>query len=141
MNFVEIEIKGLIVIEPKVFEDERGYFYESYNSEIFKENGIEDVFVQDNESFSQKNVLRGLHFQNPPYSQAKLIRVVQGSVLDVAGDLRKDSKTYGKHYTIKLSAENKKMFYIPTGFAHGFLTLEDDTIFSYKFSKIYNKNA
>ena len=141
MNFVKTEIEGLIVIEPKVFKDDRGYFYESYNYDLFRINGVEDVFVQDNESLSQKNVLRGLHFQKPPYSQAKLIRVVQGKVLDVAVDLRKNSKTYGKHCAIELSSENKKMFYIPEGFAHGFLTLEDDTIFSYKCSGFYNPSS
>ncbi len=141
MNFSRLEIEGLVVIDPNVFEDDRGYFYESYNKEKFEQNGIKDVFVQDNQSLSQKDVLRGLHFQNPPYSQAKLIRVIQGSVLDVAVDLRKDSKTYGEHFLIELSAENNKMFYIPAGFAHGFLTLEDDTIFSYKCSNVYNKES
>ena len=132
MKFINLEIEGLVIIEPNVFEDDRGYFYESYNQEKFSENGIKDVFIQDNQSLSQKNVLRGLHFQNPPFSQAKLIRVIQGSVLDVAVDLRKNSPTYGHQYSAKLSATNKKMFFIPEGFAHGFLTLEDNTIFSYK---------
>lgn len=141
MKFIKTEIEGLIVIEPKIFKDDRGYFYESYNYDLFKENGIRDVFVQDNESLSQKKVLRGLHFQIPPFSQAKLIRVVQGKVLDVAVDLRKESETYGKHYSIELSADNKKMFFIPEGFAHGFLTLEDNTIFSYKCSNFYNKES
>jgi dTDP-4-dehydrorhamnose 3,5-epimerase len=141
MNFVETEIEGLFVIEPKVFNDERGYFFESFNNEVFIKNGINEIFVQDNESLSDKDVLRGLHFQRPPFSQAKLIRVVQGSVLDVAVDLRKESKTYGKHFSIELSAKNKKMFYIPTGFAHGFLTLENNTIFSYKCTNIYNKES
>jgi dTDP-4-dehydrorhamnose 3,5-epimerase len=141
MKFINVEIKGLIIIEPNVFEDDRGYFYESYNQEEFSENGIKEVFVQDNQSLSQKNVLRGLHFQKPPFSQAKLIRVVQGSVLDVAVDLRKNSKTYGQQYATKLSAANKRMFYIPEGFAHGFLTLDDNTIFSYKCSSFYNKNS
>ena len=141
MRFSNVEIEGLVVIDPRVFEDDRGYFFEAFNVEVFRKNGIHEVFVQDNESLSDKNVLRGLHFQNPPYSQAKLIRVVQGSVLDVAVDLRKDSKTYGHYYSIELSAENKKMFYIPAGFAHGFLTLEDNTIFSYKCSNLYNKDS
>jgi len=139
MEFINVEIEGLLIIEPNVFEDDRGHFFESYNKEEFERNGLKDVFVQDNQSFSQKNVLRGLHFQNPPFSQAKLIRVIQGSVLDVAVDLRKDSKTYGQYFSVELSAYNKKMFYIPQGFAHGFLTLEDDTIFSYKCSNFYNK--
>ncbi|MBL4593232.1 MAG: dTDP-4-dehydrorhamnose 3,5-epimerase, partial [Flavobacteriales bacterium] len=104
-------------------------------------NGIKDSFVQDNQSLSQKNVLRGLHFQKPPFTQAKLIKVVQGSVLDVAVDLRKNSETYGQHYATKLSGANKRMFYIPEGFAHGFLTLEDNTIFSYKCSNFYNTGS
>jgi len=141
MKFVKIEIEGLVVIEPNVFEDDRGHFYESYNRERFEKNGIKDLFVQDNQSLSQKGVLRGLHFQNPPCAQAKLIRVIKGKVLDIAVDLRKESPTYGEHYSIELSASNKKMFYIPTGFAHGFLTLEDDTIFSYKCSNFYNKES
>ncbi|MBL4594022.1 MAG: dTDP-4-dehydrorhamnose 3,5-epimerase [Flavobacteriales bacterium] len=138
MKFISVEIEGLRIIEPRVFEDDRGYFYESYNKDEFENNGIDDFFVQDNQSLSQKNVLRGLHFQKPPFSQAKLIRVIQGSVLDIAIDLRKKSDTYGQYYSIELSATNKKMFYIPEGFAHGFLTLEDDTIFSYKCSNFYN---
>ena len=141
MKFTKFDIEGLEVIEPDVFEDDRGYFFESYNYEEFNKNGITDVFVQDNQSKSQKNVLRGLHFQKPPYAQAKLVRVVQGSVLDVAVDLRKDSKTYGQYCSVVLSAENKKMFFIPEGFAHGFLTLEDGTIFSYKCSNVYHAES
>ena len=138
MIFTKTPIEGLIIIEPKVFEDERGYFYESYNQQIFKQNGINISFVQDNQSLSQRGVLRGLHFQHPPHAQAKLIRVISGSVLDVAVDLRKSSPTYGKYEAIKLSAQNKKVLLIPEGFAHGFLTLEDNTIFSYKCSNFYN---
>lgn len=141
MEFINLEIEGLVIIKPAVFEDDRGHFFESYNKESFDLNGITANFVQDNQSLSQKNVLRGLHFQKPPFSQAKLIRVVQGRVLDVAVDLRLDSKTYGQYCSAELSASNKKMFYIPEGFAHGFLTLEDDTIFSYKCSEIYNKQS
>lgn len=141
MEFINVEIEGLIIIEPNVFEDERGYFYESYNKAEFDKNGIKTIFIQDNESLSQINVLRGLHFQNAPFSQAKLIRVIQGSVLDVAVDLRRQSKTYGQHYATELSASNKRMFYIPEGFAHGFLTLEDNTIFSYKCNNFYNKDS
>jgi len=141
MKFINVEIEGLIIIEPNVFEDERGYFYESYNKDEFSRNGVKDFFVQDNQSLSQKGVLRGLHFQTPPFSQAKLIRVVQGSVLDLAVDLRKNSRSYGQHYAIELSSSNKKMFYIPEGFAHGFLTLQDNTIFSYKCSNVYNKES
>ena len=141
MKFINVEVDGLIIIEPNIFEDDRGYFYESYNKEEFRINGINEAFIQDNQSLSQKGVLRGLHFQNPPFSQAKLIRVIQGAVLDVAVDLRKNSETYGQQYATELSAENKRMFYIPEGFAHGFLTLEDETIFSYKCSSFYNKES
>ena len=141
MIFNSVEIEGLSIIDPNIFEDDRGYFFESYNKEIFHNNGITDLFVQDNQSKSQKNVLRGLHFQLPPYSQAKLVRVIQGSVLDVVVDLRKASKTYGKHFSIVISAENRKMFFIPEGFAHGFLTLEDNTIFSYKCSNVYHSES
>ena len=138
MTFKRTEIEGLVIIEPNVFEDERGHFFESYNQNNFMEDCININFVQDNQSLSQKGVLRGLHFQNPPYTQAKLIRVIQGSVLDIAVDIRKDSITYGKNYALELSGENKKIFFIPEGFAHGFLTLEDNTIFSYKCSNFYN---
>jgi len=141
MKFINVEIEGLFVIEPNVFEDDRGYFFESYNKVEFEKNGITDFFVQDNQSKSQKDVLRGLHFQKPPYAQAKLVRVIQGSVLDVAVDLRKGSKTYGEHFSVTISAKNRKMFYIPAGFAHGFLTLEDDTIFSYKCSNVYHSES
>tara|TARA_B100000809_G_scaffold266684_1_gene330707 strand:+ start:4512 stop:5054 length:543 start_codon:yes stop_codon:yes gene_type:complete len=141
MKFNKVEIEGLYVIEPNVFEDDRGYFFESYNKDAFEKNGISDLFVQDNQSKSQKDVLRGLHFQLPPYSQAKLVRVIQGSVLDVAVDLRKDSKTYGQYFSVVISAENRKMFFIPEGFAHGFLTLEGDTIFSYKCSNVYHTES
>jgi dTDP-4-dehydrorhamnose 3,5-epimerase len=138
MKFQKFEIEGLVLIEPKVFEDSRGYFFESYNKKIFSDNGIEAEFVQDNQSMSQKGVVRGLHFQAPPYAQGKLVRVLQGSVIDVAVDLRKNSPTYGQHLSVKLTADNKKMFYIPEGFAHGFVTLEDNTIFSYKCTNYYN---
>ncbi len=141
MIITRTPIQGLLVIEPDVFEDERGYFYESYNRVVFEKEGIKDQFVQDNQSLSQKNVLRGLHFQNPPFAQAKLIAVIKGKVMDVAVDIRKESKTYGKYFQVELSEFNKKMFYIPEGFAHGFLTLEDDTIFTYKCSNIYNKES
>jgi len=141
MKFNKVGIEGLFVIDPNVFEDDRGYFFESYNKNAFEKNGISDLFVQDNQSKSQKDVLRGLHFQLPPYSQAKLVRVIQGSVLDVAVDLRKDSPTYGQHYSVVISAENRKMFFIPEGFAHGFLTLEDNTIFSYKCSNVYHTES
>ncbi len=141
MKVETIDIDDLLIIYPDVFEDERGYFFESYNKRGFSEINLEIDFVQDNESLSQKGVLRGLHFQDLPYAQAKLIRVIQGSVLDVAVDIRRNSSTYGQHCSIELSANNKKMFFLPEGFAHGFLTLEDNTIFSYKCSKFYNKQS
>lgn len=141
MVFEQTPLKDLILVKPTVFEDERGYFYESYNKRNFSQNGIDAEFVQDNQSLSHKDVLRGLHFQKPPFAQGKLIRVVQGSVLDVAVDLRKDSSTYGKSYAVELSDRNKWMFWIPEGFAHGFLTLQDHTVFQYKCTNFYNKNA
>ncbi len=141
MNFKKLEIEGLIVIEPKVFEDSRGYFFESYNKKIFAQNGITADFVQDNQSLSQKGVVRGLHFQAPPFAQGKLVRVLQGKVMDVAVDLRKNSPTFGQYQMVILSAENKKMFYIPEGFAHGFVTLEDHTVFSYKCTNYYHPQS
>jgi dTDP-4-dehydrorhamnose 3,5-epimerase len=116
-----------------------GYFFESYNDSVFKEHGIDVEFIQDNQSLSNSGVLRGLHFQAPPYDQGKLVRVITGAVLDVAVDIRKNSTTYGEHIAIELSEDNKTMFYIPPGFAHGFLTLKDSTIFSYKCTNLYNK--
>ncbi|MCH8319199.1 MAG: dTDP-4-dehydrorhamnose 3,5-epimerase [Bacteroidetes bacterium] len=139
MKIIKTNIPDLLIIQPKVFEDERGYFFESYNKNEFNKDGINYGFVQDNESMSQKNVLRGLHFQNPPYAQAKLVRVIKGAVLDVAVDIRRNSATYGQHYSIELSEKNKTMMFIPEGFAHGFLTLADNTIFSYKCTQVYNK--
>jgi len=133
-------IKDLLIISPRVYVDNRGYFLESYNKNDLA-SIINVDFVQDNESKSQKNVLRGLHFQKPPHAQGKLVRVITGSVLDIAVDLRKNSMTYGKHFKHVLSAENKNQLYIPEGFAHGFLVLEDETIFSYKCTKYYNKES
>lgn len=133
-------IKDLILITPMVYKDERGYFMESYNQKKI-EKVIKEKFVQDNESLSNKNVLRGLHFQNPPHAQAKLIRVIQGSVLDVAVDLRKDSETYGQYFKHVLSGVNKKQLFVPKGFAHGFLCLEDHTILNYKCSDYYNSGS
>jgi dTDP-4-dehydrorhamnose 3,5-epimerase len=141
MEVIETNLKGLVVIKPKVFEDERGYFFESYNKSTFSNSGLNLDFVQDNQSLSQKGVLRGLHFQNPPHAQGKLVRVIKGSVFDVAVDIRKQSPTYGQWYGIELTEKNKWMLYIPEGFAHGFATLEDNTIFSYKCTNIYNKPA
>ncbi|MGL5229790.1 MAG: dTDP-4-dehydrorhamnose 3,5-epimerase [Cetobacterium sp.] len=135
-NRVETGIKDLIVIEPTVFGDNRGFFMESYSRKDFEEIGMDIEFVQDNHSKSKKGVLRGLHFQTQ-HVQGKLVRVTAGAVLDVAVDLRKDSPTFGKYYLVELTAENKKMFYIPPGFAHGFLTLEDNTEFLYKCTDYY----
>lgn len=130
------EIEGLYIIEPSVFGDERGYFMETYNQNDFKEAGLDMVFVQDNQSMSVKGVLRGLHFQKE-FPQGKLVRVVRGKVFDVAVDLRTSSKTYGKWFGVELSAENKKQFYIPEGFAHGFLVLSDEAEFCYKCTDFY----
>lgn len=141
MEFVSTEFEGLIIVKPKVFMDERGYFFESFNKNEFKRNAIDVDFVQDNQSKSDRNVLRGLHFQNPPFAQGKLVQVIKGAVLDVVVDIRKNSTTYGKHFKIELSEENKTMLFIPPGFAHGFLTLLDETIFSYKCTNFYNKES
>ena len=130
------DIKGLYVIEPTVFKDERGYFMETYNQNDFHEAGLDMVFVQDNQSKSRKGVLRGLHLQTK-FSQGKLVRVIFGSVYDVGVDLRKDSPTYGQYEGVVLSGENKRMLYVPEGFAHGFLTLSDDTVFTYKCTNPY----
>jgi len=134
-------IEGLLVIKPDVFEDQRGYFFESYNEEKFRQLGIDMKFLQDNESKSGKGVLRGLHFQVPPYEQGKLVRVIKGAVLDVAVDLRKSAPTYGQWASIELSEKNKWMYWIPAGFAHGFLTLEENTIFFYKCTQVYHKES
>lgn len=139
MKLIPTKIKDLFVIQPSVFEDARGYFFESYNKDVFFRHGITTEFVQDNQSLSQKGVLRGLHFQNPPFAQAKLVRVITGSVLDVVVDIRKDSPTYGQHFAEVLTHSQKNMLYVPPGFAHGFAVLEDNTIFSYKCSNVYNK--
>lgn len=140
-NFLETPIKDLIVIEPKVFNDDRGYFLETYKKSDFIEVGITDEFCQDNHSFSAKGVLRGIHFQIGASAQGKLVRVVKGSVWDVAVDLRSDSKTFGEWYGIELTEENKKMFYIPPGFGHGFVTLEDNTHFLYKCTAEYDPKS
>lgn len=139
MEVTNIFIDGPLVLKPKVFYDERGYFYESYNKQAFEKAGITADFVQDNQSLSQKGAVRGLHFQAPPFEQGKLVRVIQGAVYDVVVDVRKNSPTYGKHFGIELTAENFTMFWIPPGFAHGFSTLKDNTIFSYKCTNVYNK--
>lgn len=141
MKIIKTPIEGLLVIKPRIFEDDRGYFFESWNNDSFKNIGLDIDFVQDNQSLSQKGVLRGLHFQNPPFAQGKLVRVIKGAVVDVAVDIRKKSPTYGQHFAVELSEENKTVFWIPTGFAHGFVSLKDDTIFTYKCTGVYNKES
>jgi dTDP-4-dehydrorhamnose 3,5-epimerase len=141
MKIIPTKIEGLLLIQPDIFPDSRGYFFESYQKEKFLKSGIDADFVQDNESLSQKNVLRGLHFQRPPFAQGKLVRVVTGSVLDMAVDIRKSSPTYGQWVKAELSAANKLMMWIPEGFAHGFLVLEDNTIFQYKCTNYYNRES
>ena len=131
----------MLVLKPKVFEDARGYFFESFNQKSLIAAGVKEIFVQDNQSLSQKGVLRGMHFQKEPHAQGKLVRVIKGAVLDVVVDIRKNSPAYGKYYSIELTEKNKIMFWIPVGFAHGFLTLQDDTIFHYKCSNYYNKES
>jgi dTDP-4-dehydrorhamnose 3,5-epimerase len=137
MKFVETKISDVIIIEPTVFGDERGYFLESYNQKKFEEVVGITSFVQDNESKSFRGVLRGLHFQKPPFEQAKLVRCIEGEVLDVAVDIRKNSKTYGKHVAVLLSGENKRQLFVPRGFAHGFLVLSDSATFAYKVDNTY----
>ena len=142
MKLHSTPLNGCIVLTPTIFSDQRGHFYESYNKDVFdKSLGYEVNFVQDNESFSTKGTLRGLHFQKGSYAQAKLTRVVQGTVLDVAVDLRENSPTFGTHFSIELSSENKKQLFIPRGFAHGFVVLSDTAIFSYKCDNYYHKDS
>ncbi len=138
MKVIDTEIEGLKILEPKVFSDARGYFFESYSKKIFdKEVAVVD-FVQDNESCSSFGVIRGLHFQRPPFAQAKLVRCVRGAVLDVAVDIRQNSPTYGQHVAVELTEENHRQFFIPHGFAHGFAVLSEDAIFQYKCDNYYN---
>jgi dTDP-4-dehydrorhamnose 3,5-epimerase len=141
MEIKKTPISGLLVIQPAVYYDSRGYFFESFNSEKLKLVGVDVNFKQDNQSLSAKNILRGLHFQNPPYSQGKLLSVIKGAVLDVVVDIRKKSGFYGKHFSIVLSEENKTIFWVPPGFAHGFLSLSDNTIFVYKCTQLYHKES
>lgn len=139
MEFTTTDIEGLVVIEPKVFGDHRGYFFESFRQDRFENAiGYPVTFVQDNESRSMKGVLRGLHFQLPPVAQGKLVRVTKGAVLDVALDIRKDSSTFGKYFSIELNEDNKRQLWIPPGFAHGFVALMDDTVFQYKCTNYYS---
>ena len=137
MNVINTEIPGVVIIEPRVFEDARGYFFESFSQRDFDAQVREVRFVQDNESKSSYGVLRGLHFQKPPHAQSKLVRVVKGAVLDVAVDIRKGSPTFGKHVAVELSEHNHRQFFIPRGFAHGFVVLTDEVIFQYKCDNFY----
>ena len=137
MNIIKTELPGVLIVEPKVFGDSRGYFFESWNQAAFEAAGITNKWLQDNESKSCAGVLRGLHYQAAPYTQAKIVRAIVGTVLDVAVDIRKGSSTYGKHVAVELSAENKRQLYIPRGFAHGFVVLSDEAVFSYKCDNIY----
>ncbi|WP_296382665.1 dTDP-4-dehydrorhamnose 3,5-epimerase [Winogradskyella sp.] len=140
MLVTETKLKGCFILQPTIFKDKRGYFIESFNQQTFNDSlGLKVNFVQDNESQSSKGVLRGLHYQTGNHAQAKLVRVVKGSVLDVVVDMRESSETFGDHFSIELNVENKAQLYVPRGFAHGFIVLEDETIFSYKCDNLYNK--
>lgn len=141
MEIITTPIEGLLIIEPKVFHDARGYFVETYNEQRYREAGINAQFVQDNQSCSSFGVVRGLHFQRPPYTQAKLVCCTQGRVLDVAVDLRKDSKTYGQWFSVELTEENHRQFFIPRGFAHGFSVLSEKAVFTYKCDNLYHPEA
>lgn len=141
MQVQETGFEGLLILQPRIFEDDRGAFCESWNKTTFKNLGLDICFVQDNQSVSRKNVLRGLHFQRPPHAQGKLVRVTRGKALDVVVDLRKESKTFGKYFKLELSSEKANMLWIPAGFAHGFLALEDDTVFQYKCDALYKPGS
>lgn len=141
MPFIKTDIPGLLVFEPKIFEDSRGYFFESYNENVFREEGIDVQWVQDNQSSSFYGTVRGLHYQLPPFAQTKLVRVLKGKILDVAVDIRVGSPTFGKTFTQKLSAKNKKQLFIPAGFAHGFSVLSEKAEVLYKCDRFYNKNS
>lgn len=141
MNIEQTPIKDLVIINPTVFEDSRGYFFEAYNQAKFEQNGITYQFIQDNQSFSKRGVIRGLHLQDKPFAQAKLVRVLAGEILDVAVDLRKDSPTYGQHFSVVLSATNKKQLMVPHGFAHGFSVLSETASVLYKVDQVYHKES
>lgn len=137
MEVIKTDIDGVVIIEPRIFRDDRGYFFESFSQRDFQEKVCNTVFVQDNESKSSYGVLRGLHFQKPPYAQSKLVRVIKGAVLDVAVDIRKGSPTFGQHVAVELTEDNHRQFFIPRGFAHGFSVLTDEVIFQYKCDNFY----
>ncbi len=141
MPFEDTGFKDLLIFTPRVFEDSRGYFFESYSQQVFQQDGVDTVFIQDNEAKSSYAVVRGLHFQNPPHAQTKLLRVIKGSIVDAVVDLRKGSPTYGQSFTLEISEKNKKQLLIPKGFAHGYSVLEDDTIVAYKCDGFYNIGA
>ena len=141
MEVIKTDIEGVVIIEPRIFCDERGYFYESFSQREFEEKVCHTVFVQDNQSKSSYGVLRGLHFQKPPYAQSKLVRCIKGAVLDVAVDIRKGSPTYGKYVAVELTEDNHRQFFVPRGFAHGFAVLSDEAVFQYKCDNFYNKES
>ena len=141
MEVIKTDIEGVVIIEPRIFRDERGYFYESFSQREFEEKVCRTTFVQDNQSKSSYGVLRGLHFQKPPYAQSKLVRCIKGIVLDVAVDIRKGSPTFGKYVAVELSEDNHRQFFIPRGFAHGFAVLSDEAVFQYKCDNFYNKES
>ena len=141
MEVIKTDIEGLVILEPKVFKDSRGYFFESFSQREFQEKVANIQFVQDNESMSKFGVMRGLHFQRPPYTQAKLVSCAEGRVLDVAVDLRKGSPTYGQHFAVELDSESHRQFYIPRGFAHGFSVLSERAVFTYKCDNLYHPEA
>ena len=141
MEVIKTEIEGVVIIEPRIFKDDRGYFYESFSQREFEEKVCRTTFVQDNQSKSSYGVVRGLHFQKPPYSQSKLVRCIKGAVLDVAVDIRKGSPTFGKHVAVELTEDNHRQFFVPRGFAHGFAVLSDEAVFQYKCDNFYNKES
>ena len=141
MEVIKTDIEGVVIIEPRIFKDDRGYFYESFSQREFEEKVCRTTFVQDNQSKSSYGVLRGLHFQKPPYCQSKLVRCMKGAVLDVAVDIRKGSPTFGKYVAVELSEENHRQFFVPRGFAHGFAVLTPEAIFQYKCDNYYNKES
>ena len=141
MEIIKTSIDGVVIIEPRIFKDARGYFFESFSQREFEEKVSKIQFVQDNESMSSYGVMRGLHFQRPPFTQSKLVRVIKGAVLDVAVDIRKNSPTYGKHVAVELTEDNHRQFFVPRGFAHGFAVLSDEAIFQYKCDNFYAPQA